>query len=142
LVGLDGVDLLGALTDYIAGEEAGLSEAAARVAVEEVVTAIATLLEEESTVWTEEVALRLMELFWCRYLAQIILQALTKTMQDASPRGLDDQIAEIQSVVEGLLTHFLDGRAVLDVDWSGDEGTTLMRNVQSEAIAILGAGGQ
>lgn len=137
LVGLTGNDLLVALVDYVTGDQAGLESVAVRRAADAVFTEIIDELEAGEIALNEQRVERLLELFWASYISSIVLQALDKSLMDAAPADAVRLRDEIRSTVLALLEHYLDGRSVLAIDWTGEEGLRIMSEIRTETIFVV-----
>ena len=137
LVGLTGNDLLVALVDYVAGDQAGLESVAVRRAADAVFAEIIDELDAGDIALDEERVERLLELFWGSYIISIVLQALDKSLMDAAPADAVRLRDEISATVLALLEHHLDGRSVLTIDWTGEEGFRIMDEIRTETIFVV-----
>lgn len=137
LVGLTGIDLLVALVDYVAEDEAGLESVAVRRAADAVFAEIIDELDVGEVVLDEERVERLLELYWGSYISSIVLQALDKSLMDAAPADAVRLRDEIRSTVLALLEHHLERRSVLSIDWTGEEGFRIMDEIRTETIFVV-----
>lgn len=137
LVGLTGIDLLVALVDYVAEDEAGLESVAVRRAADAVFAEIIDELDVGEVVLDEERVERLLELYWGSYISSIVLQALDKSLMDAAPADAVRLRDEIRSTVLALLEHHLEGRSVLSIDWTGEEGFRIMDEIRTATIFVV-----
>lgn len=137
LVGLTGIDLLVALVDYVAEDQAGLESVAVRRAADAVFAEIIDELDVGEVVLDEERVERLLELYWGSYISSIVLQALDKSLMDAAPADAVRLRDEIRSTVLALLEHHLEGRSVLSIDWTGEEGFRIMDEIRTETIFVV-----
>lgn len=138
LVGLVGVDLLIGLVNYVTGDDAGLEDVAVRNATDAVLASVLDELDAGDVVLTEDQVRRLLELFWGQYITALILQALDKTLMDASPQDAERLRRDIGDHVAALLEHHLDGQSILSIDWTGDEGAQIAVAIRAAVIYVVG----
>lgn len=82
-----------------------------------------------------------LEHFITRYITANILSTLSQRVEDGSstPERCDEVLSEIRSVIVEIVRWDLRGRDVLDIDWSGAEGSQLIDRQLLHAYELLEA---
>lgn len=129
------------LVEYVSPETSGLEQSAVNAATDAAITAMYDMAPDGDIVGNELMVARLFEIYYAHYIANLILQALSKSLIDAAP-GEDAarMEREVQDHVAALLEHHLDGRQVLSVDWTGAEGRRLADTITREVLDVLRGG--
>lgn len=138
LVGLTTDELLIALTNYIAGDDAGFEQEAIRAATDAMfAAAVDEMPTDPEGVWDEAAVRMLLTLFWTVYITSLIVQALDDSLMKAAPSEAERRRAEITAHVGALLEHHLEERSVTDLDWTGTEGSDLASRIRSEVLYVV-----
>jgi len=138
LVGLAGVELLMGLVEYVSPETSGLEQSAVSAATDATIAEMYEIAPDGDILGNELLVAGLIETYFSHYIAGLILRALSKSLIDAAP-GEDAarMEREVRDHVAALLEHHLDGRQVLSVDWTGDDGRELSETITREVLDVL-----
>ena len=148
LVGRDAQSVLAALIDILAPDGALLEEAAARAAVIDTLTELFDVLDVETNGidtldhLSEEDLARTFEVCICNVIEARFTQELANRVERAAidEAEANRTLSEIRDYIRGLVELDLAGVQLLDIDWNGSEGATLVESWLAAAYAVLEEG--
>lgn len=147
LLGQDVVSVLATLADYLAPSGASLEEAAARISLTETLNQVFSQYEVDDKglqaleQMTEKDLGVVVELSVSNYIAERLLQQLVIEVEKASLSEEDANrvMNEVRDFITEIVKLDLEDGAILEVDWSGAQGQSLMRRWFEEGYRLFGS---